>query len=98
MDAHLGANLVVAADGLDEAGGVDFLHEFDDLEDAVGGEGRGLDDHGVTGQESGGDLADAENQGVVPGDDAGADTEGNVFGVDDLLFVFELIAGNFEGA
>lgn len=94
--AHLCAELVVAADDLDHAGREDFLGELNKLERRVRCEWRRLDDDAVSCHDSRGDLAHRQNQREVPGADGAADTEGRVLGVDSLLIVLELLAGNVE--
>lgn len=58
--------MVVAADGLDDAGLVDLLGEFDDFERRVWSEGGGLDDNGIACEEGWDDLADAKDDWEVP--------------------------------
>jgi hypothetical protein len=70
VGAQLSTELVVAANNLDDTRGEDLLGKLGELERCVGGEGRGLDDDAVSGQDGGSDLADGQNQGEVPGADS----------------------------
>ena len=66
MGGEHGTELVIAADGLDNAGLVDFLGDLDGLQGRIGREGRGLDNYAVAGQQRWDNLAEGEDQGEVP--------------------------------
>jgi len=61
MRGQHGPELVVAAEDLDNAGGEEFLGDFDAFESAVGGEGGGLDDDCAAGDQGRGDFVEGED-------------------------------------
>lgn len=72
----------------------EVLRQLNELQTRVRGEGRRLDDDGVTGEHSRRQLLHGKTDGEVPGDDADSDTNGSVADedlalgavLDDLVF------------
>lgn len=83
-----GAEGVVAAEDLEDAGRVDGHGQLAQLEVCVGRVGRGLHDDGVSRHQRSSYFAQAEQDGPVPGHDGGDDAHGVVCAVDDALVVF----------
>jgi hypothetical protein len=75
MRREHGTEVFLAAQGLDDTGREDLGCELGDLEAGVGAEWGWLPDEGVTDQEGGKQLADAEEEREVPRDDGDADAE-----------------------
>ena len=84
-----GAEFLVSAEHLHDAGRDDCLHELDELQGGVGGEGAGLDDDAVACYEGGGNLADGEGDGEIPWHNGGDDPERDVFCCDDLVIILD---------
>lgn len=99
MGGDGGAEVGAAVQGLEDARGEDASRELDPPEDGVGGEGRGLDEDAVAGDEGGDDLDGGEDQGEVPGAEGGDEAEGVVRG-DDAgggVFVLDVVGEGVGG-
>jgi hypothetical protein len=90
--------VVITGNDLNDTRREKLLSKLTKLEIAVGSEWRRLDDDGVTGEESGANLATGKVDGEVPRDDTDNETEGSVSHndllrivlLDDLLLDLEL--------
>lgn len=84
---HPGAEVVVAAEDLEDARREHGHGQLADLEVAVGRVRRGLHDEHVAREEGGGDLGGAQKHGPVPRHDGAADAHGRIRLVDGLFVV-----------
>lgn len=92
-----GAELVVAADGLDDTGRENLLSELNGFQGSVRGEGARLHDDGIAGQEGRDDLPHGEDNGEVPGANRTDDTKWRVSGCHDLLIVLIALLRDGQG-
>lgn len=73
-----GTEVVVPAEDLDDTAGEDSRGELAQFQRCVRREGRWFPDKRVSGEQGGVELAETEENGKVPGDDADPDAEGRV--------------------
>lgn len=73
-----GAKALITTQRLEDTRRQDLGTQLGDLEVGVGSKRRGLRDNHVASHDTGADLAHAEKDGPVPGDNSGAHTEGTV--------------------
>ena len=93
---ELGAEIILATESLNQAGWEDLLSDLNHLKGGVGGEGRWLDDDGVSHLNCREDFAERQEEWEVPRADCCGNTDGNVL-VDYGLLVI-IVLGDPRGS
>ena len=84
----LGAVFTAAGDKVQNfLGHASLVSQIDQLLDAAGSSGGSLDDHGVTGQQSGNDLLQGQLDGIVEGDNAGDNAQSLMTNQNNMVFI-----------